>query len=78
MKEIIATLNISFNYGGREFTMPIEDYIDQDYEFDEYNATCKYCNKSGLRWEKQDNGKWRLMELDINMCEFIHNCRRLI
>ena len=50
-------------------------YICEGDDFDEYKVTCKYCGEGNLRWE-QINDKWVLMELDLNMKEHQHKCKR--
>lgn len=46
-----------------------EHYMPDDYYYDspnikpeKLNKTCSMCNKSGLHWEKNNVGKWRLYE----------------
>jgi len=57
--------------------MTAEDWIPFDWTEEEWHRddtsnpiTCKYCNETGLHWEKTEKG-WRLFEDEGQM----HSCR---
>ena len=45
------------------------DWFYGEDEWNEYRVTCKYCGETGLRWDKTEEGRWRVMELTINLSE---------
>ena len=48
-----------------DYYLESQDYWNLDEELRDYNpisAKCKFCNKAGLQWNIEANGRWRLYD----------------